>query len=102
MGKAIKKAGILLLIFLIAAAAYFFWPMRGGSEENMTYAARQDAVLPVVYPRMGEREMAPLLGRREELAATAGRGSLLVLPDDRKLPVRIAYAMKSAAWTAKT
>ena len=92
MGKAIKKAGILLLIFLIAAAAYFFWPMRGGSEENMTYAARQDAVLPVVYPRMGEREMAPLLGRREELAATAGRGSLLVLPDDRKLPVRIAYA----------
>lgn len=92
MGKAIKKAGILVLIFLIAAAAYFFWPMRGGSEENMTYAARQDAVLPVVYPRMGEREMAPLLGRREELAATAGRGSLLVLPDDRKLPVRIAYA----------
>lgn len=41
--------------------------------------------------RPWDRELAPLFGHREELAVTAERDSLLVLPEDRRLPIRIQY-----------
>ena len=50
-----------------------------------------EAELPVVYPTALGRELAPLFGHREELAVTAERDSLLVLPEDRRLPIRIQY-----------
>lgn len=91
MSKTIRKTGILILVFVAAVVVYFFWPLRQTKEEDLTYVAVQDASLPVVYPQMWGKEMAPLFGHREELAATADRDSLLVLPEDRRLPVRIAF-----------
>lgn len=94
-----KKIAVLSAVFLIAAAVYFIWPAGQKAEngEHVTYAAMEEATLPVVYPKMGEREMAPLLGHREEKAVTAGRDSLLVLPDDRKLEVEIEEAKNVTA-----
>lgn len=89
-----KKIAVLLLVFVAAAAIYFIWPMWQKNEEKgtVTYTAMEEASLPVVYPRMLGRSMAPLFGQREEKAVTAGRGSLLVLPEDRKLEVSIEEA----------
>lgn len=86
-----KKIAVLLLIFIAAVAIYFVWPL-GHKEKNgvsATYTVMEDATLPVVYPSMLGQEMAPLFGHREEKAVTAGRDSLLVLPEDRMLPIRI-------------
>ena len=89
-----KKIAVLLLVFVAAAVIYFIWPMRQKNEEkgSVTYTAMEEASLPVVYPRMLDRKMAPLFGHREEKAVTAGRGSLLVLPEDRKLEISIEEA----------
>lgn len=89
-----KKIAVLLAVFVAAVAVYFMWPM-GQKEEDgvsVTYKAMKEASLPVVYPIMLEKEMAPLFGHREEKAVTAARDSLLILPEDRKLAVRIAEA----------
>ena len=88
-----KKIAVLALIFVAAAIIYFVWPL-GRKEENKTgvvYTAMGEAELPVVYPTALGRELAPLFGHREELAVTAERDSLLVLPEDRRLPIRIQY-----------
>lgn len=89
-----KKIAVLLVVFLAAAVVYFMWPA-GRKEENGTvvrYTAMEEATLPVVYPQMLERDMAPLFGHREEKAVTAARDSLLVLPEDRKLGIRVDEA----------
>ncbi len=87
-----KKIAVLSAVFLIAAAVYFMWPMGRTEEsgEQITYTALEEATLPVVYPKMGELTLAPLLGHREEKAVTAERNSLLVLPEDRRLEVVVA------------
>lgn len=92
MSKTIKKVFVLLLVFIAAAAVYFLWPMRSEKGTDIEYTAMKDATLPVVYPQMNGREMAPLFGHMEELAATADRDSLLVLPENRKLTLRITEA----------
>lgn len=89
-----KKMIVLSVVFIIAAAVYFMWPM-GRKEESgelVTDTAMGEASLPVVYPVMMEKRMAPLFGHREEKAVTAGRDSLLVLPEDRKLGIVAAEA----------
>ena len=89
--KTWKKTAVLLLVFIAAAVIYFLWPMwKKEDHGTVAYTAMEEAVLPVVYPRQGEREMAPLFGQTEEKAAAASRDSLLVLPEDRALPVRIS------------
>ena len=54
----------------------------------------EKAKFPVLYATMGEREMAPVFGQTEERGVTADRGSLIVLPEDRKLKVRFAGTTK--------
>ncbi len=73
---------------------YFIWPLGPREEqgEKLQYTAMQAPVLPVVYPQMDGREMAPLFGHMEEQAATANRGSLIVLPQDRRMEIRISEA----------
>lgn len=89
-----KKIAVLLVVFIAAAAVCFMWPM-GRKEENgvtIRYTAMEEATLPVIYPRMLERDMAPLFGHREEKAVTAERDSLLVLPEDRKMEICVDEA----------
>ncbi len=92
-----KKILILSAVFLVAAVVYFMWPM-GRREEGAvtaTYRAMEDASLPVVYPHIQDEKMAPLFGHREEKAVTAGRDSLLVLPEDRKLKILVDEARRA-------
>ena len=89
-----KKIAILSVVFLIATVVYFMWPMGRTEEsgEQITYTAMEEATLPLVYPKMDEVVLAPLLGHREEKAVTAERSSLLVLPEDRSLEVIVGEA----------
>lgn len=86
-----KRILVLLAVFIVAAILYFIWPL--GQQEKpgdkIEYTAMQEPTLPVVYPFMNGREMAPLFGHTEERAVTADRDSLLVLPEDRKLEIRV-------------
>lgn len=84
-----KKIAVLSAVFLIAAVVYFMWPMGRTEEsgEQITYTAMEEATLPLVYPKMGEITLAPLLGHREKKVMSAERDSLLILPEDRRLEV---------------
>ena len=94
-----KKIAVLSAVFLIAAVVYFMWPMGKTEEggEQITYTAMEDATLPIVYPKMGDVMLAPMLGNREEKAVTAERNSLLVLPEDRRLEMVVAEAKEVAS-----
>lgn len=84
-----KKSVILLVVFLAAVAFYFLRPAGGKTRTDAAvYTAMEAATLPVVYPQMLEREMAPLYGHTGE-ETVSERDSLLLLPEDRKLSVRI-------------
>ena len=89
-----KRIAVLLVVFVAALAVYFMWPSGQSQEsgESVTYKAMKEATLPIVYPIMQEQVMAPLLGHREEKAVTAVRDSLLILPENRKLTVKIEDA----------
>ena len=87
--KTAKKIMILLLIFVAAGIVYFIHPVGKKEEHGITeYTAMEKAKFPVLYTLMGEREMAPVFGQTEERGVTAGRGSLIVLPEDRRLKIR--------------
>ena len=90
-----KKVMILLLIFVAAVIVYFIHPVGKKEEHGITeYTAMEKAKFPVLYATMGHREMAPVFGQTEERGVTADRGSLIVLPEDRKLKVRFAGTTK--------
>ena len=90
-----KKVMILLLIFVAAVIVYFIHPVGKQEEHGITeYTAMEKAKFPVLYATMGHREMAPVFGQTEERGVTADRGSLIVLPEDRKLKVRFAGTTK--------
>ena len=76
---------ILLLIFVAAVIVYFIHPVGKKEEHGITeYTAMEKAKFPVLYATMGDREMAPVFGQTEERGVTADRGSLIVLPEDRR------------------
>ena len=90
-----KKVMILLLVFVAAAVVYFVHPVGKKEEHGVTeYTAMEKAKFPVLYATMGEREMAPVFGQTEERGVTAGRDSLILLPEDRKLKLRFAGTTK--------
>ena len=90
-----KKVMILLLVFVAAAVVYFVHPVGKKEEHGVTeYTAMEKAKFPVLYATMGEREMAPVFGQTDERGVTAGRDSLILLPEDRKLKLRFAGTTK--------
>lgn len=94
-----KKIAVLLLVFVAAAVIYFVRPFgrRADGSAGTVYTAMEDAAYPVVYPYMMGREMAPLFGHMEEMAVTADRDSLIILPENRQLSIRMEYAKQVAA-----
>ncbi len=96
--KIAKKALILLAVFVAATAVYFVLPLNeSGDSGTVTYTAMEEAAFPVIYPEMYGRQMAPLFGHTEEMAVTAGRDSLIVLPESRKLPITVDEAWEVSA-----
>lgn len=86
--KISKKVVILSGIFVLALAGYFLLSMKKG-KNDVTYTSIKDAGLPVVYVEMFGRKMNGMYGYQEDNPASAGRGDLTVLPEDRKLTVHI-------------
>ena len=86
---------ILLLVFAVAVIVYFVHPVGKKEEHGITeYTAMEKAKFPVLYASMGDREMAPVFGQTADRGAAVDRGSLIVLPENRKLKIRFASAEK--------
>lgn len=86
---------MLALIFVAWQPSFILSGPMGRKEENKAgarvYSHGRGRASGGVSYGPGDRELAPLFGHREELAVTAERDSLLVLPEDRRLPIRIQY-----------
>lgn len=90
MKRALQRLGILLVIFIAAGAGYFYWMQNRTSKGDTLYTSMEESSLPVVYMDMLGREMNCLHGYVQEMAGAGVRGSLTVLPEDRRLSIRVA------------
>lgn len=90
MNKMIKRIGILLGIFVASVTICFVLYQNTMEKSDIVYTTMEEATLPVVYPDMFGMEMGGLHGHRQELGQSAVREPLVILPQDRKLGIRIA------------
>lgn len=91
MSKIIKRILILASIFVVALGIYFITAHNTMNKSEAVYTVMEDPVLPVVYARMFGEEENRLVPYRQEMGQTVLRESLVVLPEDRRLSMRIAY-----------
>lgn len=90
MKRVLQRLGILFVIFIAAGAGYFYWMQNRTSRGDTLYTSMEESSLPVVYVDMLGREMNCLHGYVQEMADAGLRGSLTILPEDRRLSIRIA------------
>lgn len=87
MKRISRKIWIILAAVLVAAGAAAVAVAPKGTKDNAVYTPIEDADLPVAYMEMCGKQMNRLYGFTEDRAGQAGRGSLTVLPQDRRLTV---------------
>lgn len=87
MKRISRKLWIILAAVLVAAGAAAVAVAPKGTKDSAVYTPIEDADLPVAYMEMCGRQMNRLYGFTEDRAGQAGRGSLTVLPEDRRLTV---------------
>ena len=87
--KLIKRAAILAGIFLAAVGVYLVVTWNHADEAETVYTFMEAPSLPVVFAEMENGEANRLAGYRQEMSASVARDSLVVLPEDRRLPIRI-------------
>lgn len=92
MSKVIKRTLILAGIFVIALGIYFITALSTMNKSEAVYTVMEEPTLPVAYAQMQESEESRLTPYRQEMGQTVLRESLVVLPEDRRLNVRIAYS----------
>ncbi len=90
MKRVLQRLGILFVIFIAAGAGYFYWMQNRTSKGDTLYISMEESSLPVVYMDMLGREMNCLHGYVQEMADAGLRSSLTVLPEDRRLGIRVA------------
>ncbi len=89
MNKIWKKIGVLAGIFVAAAGIYFIASLNSIDETEAVYTDMEEPALPVVYGSLPGGEANRLFAYRREMDVSAGRDSLILLPEDRKLSLRI-------------
>ncbi len=90
MKRVLQRLGILSLIFIAAGVGYFFWMKARMSGGDTMYIDMEESVLPVVYMDTLGREMNCLHGYVQEMGAAGAQSCLTVLPQDRRLGIRIS------------
>ncbi|MEG0368984.1 MAG: hypothetical protein RR593_03165, partial [Hungatella sp.] len=90
MGKIAKRVGILTAIFFLAVGIYFIMAQNTVKKTGTVYTAMEEATIPVVYIDLFDPVSNRLPGYLQEMGQSAARESLTVLPEDRKLGIRIA------------
>ena len=89
MKKILQKAGILFLIFIGALVVYFISARNTMEKESTVYTSMEEPSLPVVYTKLGSKDINCLHGYMQDMGNQAARGSISVLPEDRGLNIRI-------------
>ena len=87
--KLIKRAAILAGIFLAAVGVYLVVTWNHADEAETVYTFMEAPSLPVVFAEMENGEANRLAGYRQEMRSSVARDSLVILPEDRKLPLQI-------------
>ncbi len=91
MSKIVKRTLILAGIFVTALGIYFITAQSTMNKSEAVYTVMENPALPVAYAEMLQGEESRLTPYRQEMGQTVLRESLVVLPEDRRLNVRIAY-----------
>lgn len=92
MSKIVKRTLILAGIFIAALGIYFITAQSTMNKSEAVYTVMENPALPVAYAEMLQGEESRLTPYRQEMGQTVLRESLVVLPEDRRLNVRIAYS----------
>lgn len=97
MSKIIKRTLILAGVFVAALGIYFIAAQNTMNKSEIMYTVMEDPVLPVAYARIFDGEESRLTPYRQEMGPAVWRESLVVLPEDRRLNLRIAYSDSEVA-----
>lgn len=89
MKKIIQRTGILFLIFIAALVVYFISSKNVMEKEYAVYSSMEEPGLPVVYTMVQDMEVNCLRGYLQDMGNVTARDSISVLPEDRKLQIRI-------------
>ena len=92
MSKMIKRTLILAGVFVTALGIYFITAHSTMNRSEAVYTVMEEPTLPIAYARMYEGEESRLTPYRQEMDQSVLRESLTVLPEDRRLDIRIAYS----------
>lgn len=87
--KTLRKLGILLAVFIGAVIFCFLAAQKTMKKEDTVYSAMGAPTLPVVYARLGDKNINCMHGYVQDMGNKAARDSLTVLPDDRALQLEI-------------
>ena len=87
--KLVKRAAILAGIFLAAVGIYLVVSWNRTDETETVYTLMEAPSLPVVYAEMYGSEANRLAGFTQEMDVSVARDSLVILPEDRQLPLEI-------------
>lgn len=85
----LRKLGILLAVFIGAVIFCFLAAQKTMKKEDAVYSSMGAPTLPVVYARMGDKNINCMHGYVQDMGNKAARDSLTVLPDDRALQLEI-------------
>ena len=97
MSKIVKRTLILAGVFITALGIYFITAQSTMNKSETVYTVMEEPTLPIAYARMNEGEESRLTPYRQEMDQTILRESLVVLPQDRRLNIRVAYSQSQIA-----
>ena len=89
MKKKIRNGAILFFIFAAAIVIYFFGARNTMERETAVYTSIEEPTLPLIYTQSGSREINCLRGYLKDMGNTAARDCISVLPQDRRMEIRI-------------
>ena len=89
MKKIIRTAGILTLVFAASVAVYFFAARKNMQKEETVYSSMDAPGFPVVYTEFDGKDINALHGYIQDMGNQAAGESISVLPEDRKLNIRV-------------
>ena len=89
MKKIIRTAGILTLVFAASVAVYFFAARKNMQKEEAVYSSMNAPEFPVVYTEFDGKDINALHGYIQNMGNQAVGDTISVLPEDRKLAIRV-------------
>ena len=89
MKKIIRTAGILTLVFAASVAVYFFAARKNMQKEGAVYSSMNAPEFPVVYIEFDGKDINALHGYIQNMSNQAVGDTISVLPEDRKLAIRV-------------